>query len=341
MQAPVGIFLTDDDGNCLFVNEGWCKLAGIRAEEAQGQGWLGAIHADDRQRVSHEWHTATQDGRQFASEYRFHSPEGKITWLYGTAVALRNDAGAVTGFLGTVTDITERKEADQMKSDFVSFATHQLRTPLAGIKWLLELAKEEPGISEDMLSYIQDARESADRLIKLVNDLLDISRLERGKLAIALQAIPLGELTHSVMEELSPLVQEKGHHLTFTGTDDIPPALVDRQLMRQVILNLVSNAIKYTPAKGQIAIEIGQEAGHLRWSIRDSGIGIPKEALPRLFEKFYRADNAQTIETEGTGLGLYLVRLILEQFAGRIWCESEEGKGTSFLFVLPLPESSQ
>jgi PAS domain S-box-containing protein len=341
MQAPVGIYMTDEDGNCLFVNEGWCKLAGMGGEEAQGQGWLGAIHAEDRQRVFHEWHHATQDGRPFASEYRFHSPEGKVVWLFGSAVALRNDAGEVTGYLGTVTDITERKEADQMKSDFVSFATHQLRTPLAGIKWLLELAREEPDISEDMLSYIQDARESADRLIKLVNDLLDISRLERGKLTIVPQAIPLGELTQNVLEEVSLLVQEKGHHLTFTEADEIPPVLVDQQLMRQVILNLVSNAIKYTPPEGEIVIEIGQEGVHLRWSIRDSGIGIPKEALPRLFEKFYRADNAQTIETEGTGLGLYLVRLILEQFAGRIWCESEEGKGTTFRFVLPLPESNQ
>jgi PAS domain S-box-containing protein len=341
MQAPVGIFMTDEDGNCLFVNEGWCKMARMGAEEAQGQGWLGAIHTEDRQRVFHEWHHATQDGRPFASEYRFHSPEGKVIWLFGTAVALRNDAGQVTGYLGTVTDITERKEADQMKSDFVSFATHQLRTPLAGIKWLLELAREEPDISEDMLSYIQDARESADRLIKLVNDLLDISRLERGKLTIVPQVIPLAELTQNVLEEVSLLVQEKGHHLTFTAADEILPVLADQQLMRQVILNLVSNAIKYTPPEGEIVIEIGQEGAHLRWSIRDSGIGIPKEALPRLFEKFYRADNAQTIETEGTGLGLYLVRLILEQFTGRIWCESEEGKGTTFLFVLPLPESNQ
>jgi PAS domain S-box-containing protein len=341
MQAPVGIFLTDGDGNCLFVNEGWCRLAEMGAEEAQGQGWLGVIHAEDRQRVFHEWHRATQDGRPFASEYRFHLPDGKVIWLYGTAVALRNDAGEVTGYLGTLTDITERKEADQMKSDFVSFATHQLRTPLAGIKWLLELAREEPGVSEDLLSYIQDARESADRLIKLVNDLLDISRLERGKLTIVPQAISLGELTQNVLDEVSLLVQEKGHHLTLTVTDNLPLVLVDQQLTRQVILNLVSNAIKYTPPKGEIMIEIAQEEAHLRWSIRDSGIGIPKDGLPRLFEKFYRADNAQTIETEGTGLGLYLVRLILGQLAGCIWCESEEGKGTTFVFVLPLPESNQ
>jgi signal transduction histidine kinase len=234
-----------------------------------------------------------------------------------------------------------QQQVDQMKSDFVAFVSHQLRTPLAGIKWLLELAAEGPELAEEARTYIQDARESTDRLVQLVNDLLDVSRLERGKFALVPQEILLSELTQSVLEEVSLLVQAKGHYLTFTGADEIPPVLVDQQLMRQVILNLISNAIKYTPPKGKVVIKVGQEGAHLRWSIQDSGIGIPKAALPRLFEKFYRAENALTIETEGTGLGLHLVRLILEQFAGRIWCESEEGKGTTFHFVLPLPESNR
>jgi PAS domain S-box-containing protein len=338
MQAPVGIFSTDEDGNCLFVNECWCTMAGLNAGEAQGQGWQQALHPEDRQRVYEEWHSAIREGRQFACEYRFQSPDGKVTWLFGTAVALRDDEGEVTSYLGTMTDITERKEADQMKSDFVSFVTHQLRTPLAGIKWLLELAAEEPGISEELLSYVQDARDSADRLVKLVNDLLDISRLERGKLTMALQETRLDTLTQAIVDEVAPLIREKAHHLSWARSDAVPPVLVDQQLMRQVILNLVSNAIKYTPPEGEVTIALTQEGTHLRWSIQDSGIGIPKEAQSQLFEKFFRADNAVTIETEGTGLGLYLVRLILEQFAGHIWCESEEGKGATFCFTLPLSE---
>ena len=144
---------------------------------------------------------------------------GEAIWVYSSAVALRDDAGQITGYLGTVTNITERKQAEQMKSDFVSFATHQLRTPLAGIKWLLELAAEEGEVPPDTLSYIQDARESADRLITLVNDLLDISRLERGKLTITPQEIQLGALTQSVLEEVGPLLQEKGHRLSVTSAD--------------------------------------------------------------------------------------------------------------------------
>jgi PAS domain S-box-containing protein len=340
-HAPVGIFLTDAEGDYLFVNKRWCEIAGITPEDATGRGWAEALHREDRQRVSDEWYTAVQAGREVASEYRYQPRQGEAIWVYSSAVALRDDTGQITGYLGTVTNITERKQAEQMKSDFVSFVTHQLRTPLAGIKWLLELAAEEGEVPPETLSYIQDARESAERLITLVNDLLDISRLERGKLTITPQEIQLGALTQSVLEEVGPLIQEQGHRLSVISADSIPPVLMDQQLMRQVILNLTSNAIKYTPPNGEIAIEIGREGSHLRWSIHDSGIGIPKEALPRLFEKFYRAENALTVETEGTGLGLYLVRLILEQCAGRIWCESEEGKGTTFHFTLPLPEKDR
>jgi PAS domain S-box-containing protein len=232
-HAPVGIFLTDSEGDYLFVNKRWCEIAGITPEEATGQGWADALHSEDRQRVSDEWFTAVQAGREVASEYRYQPRRGEAIWVYSSAVALRDDAGQITGYLGTVTNITERKQAEEMKSDFVSFATHQLRTPLAGIKWLLELAAEEGEVPPDTLSYIQDARESADRLITLVNDLLDISRLERGKLTIPLQEIQLGALTQSVLEEVGPLIQEKGHRLSVTGADSVASVLMDQQLMRQ------------------------------------------------------------------------------------------------------------
>lgn len=249
--------------------------------------------------------------------------------------------GGETFYSGVLRDITERKQADQMKSDFVSFATHQLRTPLAGIKWLLELAAQETDSPEDALSYIVDAQASADRLIHLVNDLLDVSRLESGRLAITPQATRLDELTQDVLDEMGLLIREKGHQLSVHGMENLPPVVVDPQLLRQVILNLVSNAIKYTPAPGGIVIRMGETNGQVCWAIQDSGIGIPHAAQRWLFEKFYRAENVLTIETEGTGLGLYLVRLIMERFGGRVWCESEEGKGTTFLFTLPPHSETQ
>jgi PAS domain S-box-containing protein len=336
-HAPMGIFLADDRGDCLFVNEHWCELAGMTATAALRRGWIQAIHPEDRPRIVQEWYGAAESGRPFAAEYRFQDPEGRILWLDGTGGALRNNEGEITGYLGTVMDITVRKQADQQKTDFVSFTTHQLRTPLAGIKWLLELATEEGQEPTEVRSWIQDARQSADRLAQLVNDLLDISRLEQGKLTLAPEPVQLEEMTRSVLAEMTPLLQEKGHELSVTHMDAIPAVMVDPQLIRQVILNLISNAVKYTPPGGDIAVTVRRAGASVCWAVRDSGIGIPKDSQRRLFEKFYRADNVFKVETEGTGLGLYLVRLIVEQCRGRVWCQSEEGKGTTFLFTLPLP----
>jgi PAS domain S-box-containing protein len=230
----------------------------------------------------------------------------------------------------------ELKSALQMKSDFVSFATHQLRTPLAGIRWSLELAAQEGNLSEETASFIEDGRESAQRLIGMVNGLLDISRIESGKLKLAPEETNLAELTQSVLTDVSHYIEKQGHHLSVSGMEGIPAVQVDPQLFRQVILNMVSNAIKYTPSGGKIDIRMGRENGFVRWAITDSGIGIPKASQARLFEKFYRADNVYKIETEGTGLGLHLAKLIVENSGGRIWCESEENKGSTFQFTLPL-----
>lgn len=256
--------------------------------------------------------------------------------LHWDAQPGKDESGATVGLTITLHDVTEEREVSRMKSDFVSFVTHQLRTPLAGIKWLLELAAETQDTGE-LQAYIQDAREANERLVNLVNDLLDISRLESGRLAVSLQELNLGTMTESVLEELGPLIKEKGHRLSVSGVERVPPIVADPQLLRQVVINLVSNAIKYTPPPGEIALQMRPENGSVQWAIQDNGIGVPKDAQPRLFEKFYRADNVHKIETEGTGLGLYLVRLIVERFGGRIWCESEEGKGSTFLFTVPLP----
>jgi len=254
------------------------------------------------------------------------------------ATALRNQKGAPIRLIGAVSDITERKQAEQMKTDFVSFVTHQLRTPLSGVKWLLELAMEGINSPDEIRSYIQDARTSTERLIRLVNDLLDISRLERGKLQINNADIDIDDLTHDIVNELTPLITEKKQAITTQAVTDLPVLWADSQLLRQVILNLISNAMKYTPSGGKIDVRISYENTHVLWSVKDTGIGIPKADQDRLFEKFFRAGNAHAVETEGTGLGLYLVRLIVERFGGKVWCESEEGAGSTFLFTVPIPD---
>jgi two-component system phosphate regulon sensor histidine kinase PhoR len=252
---------------------------------------------------------------------------------------IKDIAGTTIGFTLTLHDVTHERQVSRMKTDFVSFVTHQLRTPLAGIKWMLELAAQSSQLTTDAGSYVDDARTAAERLIGLVNDLLDISRLESGKLTVTLQQTNLGQLTHSALDDLGALIRDKGLRLTLVGVEGAPMVMADPQLLRQVMVNLTSNALKYTPSGGDISIRIDREdARTVRWTITDSGIGIPRTALGRLFEKFYRAENVHTVETEGTGLGLYLVRLIIERLAGEVWCESEEGRGSAFIFTLPISE---
>jgi signal transduction histidine kinase len=237
-------------------------------------------------------------------------------------------------------DITERKEAERMKSDFVSFVSHQLRTPIAGMNWMLELASEAETLPPQARDYISEARESAARLSTLVNDLLDVARLESGRTMMARAAVRLDQLTRSVLREMQTVVDEKRHTVTFE-TGAAAPALGDEQMLRQVIANLLSNAIKYTADGGHIDVRLTQRKDLVEWSVSDDGMGIPRAAQPRLFEKFYRADNAVSKEAEGTGLGLHLVRLVVEHAGGQIWCESEEGQGARFTFTLPIAQQEE
>ncbi len=326
------------DGYFARVNASWSRLLGYTTTELLSQPYIDLVHREDREATASAEASLRQGDMLRAFENRFRCKDGQYRWLQWTA-APRLDEQLI---YAVAHDTTDRKllehqtqETLKMRNDFVSFVTHQLRTPLSGIKWMLELATESSD-AEEKSSYIDDARESADRLIGLVNDLLDASRLESGKLQLTVEPVGIRALTDDVLADVATLVREKHHVVTVASEPDIPDAMLDTQLIRQVILNLVSNAIKYTPAGGRIDITMGHRGRALEWSIRDSGIGISVDAQKRLFEKFFRADNAHTVDTEGTGLGLYLVRLILERLGGTIACESEEGRGTIFHVTLPI-----
>jgi PAS domain S-box-containing protein len=305
-------------------------LAGTRRE------YWELLHPEDRARVEEALKNHFETGQQFSEEYRISDGKNSYISVADRATAIRSSSGKPVRLIGAVSDITERKRAEQMKTDFISFVTHQLRTPLSGVKWMLELAMDAKGDPEEVQSFIRDACVSTERLIGLVNDLLDISRLEQGKLQMSYQSVDLAGLTRDVVNEMAPLFLEKKLEVSAEADEALPKLNADVQLLRQAILNLVSNAFKYTPAEGKIAIQLKHETDRILWLIRDNGIGIPRSDLGKLFDKFYRAGNAVSVETEGTGLGLYLVRLIVERFEGKVWCESEEGVGSTFLFTLPF-----
>jgi PAS domain S-box-containing protein len=317
------------------------KVAGVAGSflPRTRQEYWDMIHPEDRARVLGALTEHLEAGSTFSEEYRIRGEKSSYISVADRATAIRDRDGKPIKLIGAVNDITERKQSEQMRTDFVGFVTHQLRTPLSGLKWMLELAMDSTENAEEVRSCIRDARISTDRLIEMVNDLLELSRIERGRLQIMNQNIDLEQLTRGVVNEIAPLLKEKKQGISIDVDGDLPHLCADPQLLREVILNLASNALKYTPPGGAIKIRMSCGDHKAHWEIRDTGIGIPSKDLERLFEKFYRAGNAVAVETEGTGLGLYLVRLIVERLGGKVWCESEEGIGSKFQFDLPLVAS--
>lgn len=233
-------------------------------------------------------------------------------------------------------DITQMKYIDKMKTEFVSVASHQLRTPLTAIKLFTEmLINEQVGkISGDQKIYLSNVYESTERMVGLVNDLLNVTRIESGRLMINPKETEINSFMTSLISEIEPMAKAKKINIKYKISKSIPLIPLDRSLIRQVYHNLLTNAVRYTEEGGEIKIIVKVNKKDFIVAVSDSGVGIPNEVKERIFEKFFRAENAVKIATEGTGLGLYVSKMIVETAGGKVWFESSS-KGTTFFVKLP------
>jgi len=228
----------------------------------------------------------------------------------------------------------------KMKSEFVSIVSHQLKTPLSSVKWSLNLLLNgRLGVlSRKQIEYLEGVKQSTDKTIELVSDLLSVSRIEEGKIKIKQQPLRLEELVAKEIKEMRTFIKAQNVQIDFKSIEKLPQVQTDHQLIRTVIQNLLNNAVQYIGnKKGLIKIELRKKNNaFLLFSVQDNGVGIPKHQQNRVFQKFFRADNVLRYKTVGTGLGLFISKAIIESCGGKIWFKSKEDVGTTFYFTLPI-----
>jgi len=259
-----------------------------------------------------------------------------VVGILPSAEATDKDGQGVRGAIAVFHDITRLKELEKIRQDFVANVSHELRTPLTTIKGYAETLLEGALKEEVAFQFVQVIKRHADRLAKIVEDLLMLSKIESKEFHLKVENIPILDLIHDVSDFVKEAAEKKKISISQI---EIPPSLVieaDRSDLEQVFINLLDNAIKYTPEGGRVIISATEkDQGEIEFSIQDNGIGIPKEDIPRIFERFYRVDKGRSQALGGTGLGLSIVKHLVQAHSGKVWVESQPGKGSAFYFTLP------
>jgi len=245
------------------------------------------------------------------------------------------------GNLVILHDVSREKRIEKMKTEFVSVAAHQLRTPLSAIKWTLKMLLDEDlgKITEEQREFISKTYKSNERMILLINDLLNVSRIEEGRYLYKPTLNDIAPIIQFVVNNSKPQADRKKIKVQFKKTrKKVPKLLLDVEKIKLAIQNLVDNAIKYTPVKGTVTASLDVKNSDVIVAVQDNGVGIPKDQQERVFSKFFRGKNVIQMETDGSGLGLFIVQNVVQAHGGKIWFESQKGKGTTFYFSIPVKQ---
>jgi len=336
--AAVGIFTNDARGQCTYINEAGAKLCGTTPEQVLGLEWSRIIHPEDRERVTTEFFAAVQSGRNYQGEYRFLTPDQSTPWISTVVVPLKGAGGELRGFVGTLVDISEHKRLGQLKDEFISTVSHELRTPITAIRGALKLIAA--GVTGELQPktrrLIDVAHDSCERLVRLVNDILDVERIETGRLTLNIQPLSLAPLVATAEEAIRPYALGFGIRVEIENLAPRAWVQVDQDRFVQVLTNLLSNAVKFSPAGAVVKIAVSEQGGKVRLSVIDRGMGIPSAFRAKIFSKFSQADSSDSRSKIGSGLGLNIAKSIVEKLGGQIGFDSTEGAGSTFSVELPL-----
>jgi PAS domain S-box-containing protein len=349
-SSPLGIFLTGPDGRPLYVNPAAQAMIGRGAEAVVGRrAWTEAVHERDRGRVIANWKRAVEARRAFREHYRLVHSDGKVVWVTSNAAPIERD-GHLWGFVGTIEDTTARLQAQAdlrrakreaeaanlAKTEFLANMSHEIRTPMTAILGFADLMTDPAQDDRTRRSCLETIRRNGEHLLAIINDILDISRIEAGRMSVEAVACSATAIVCEVAALLEVRAKAKGISLEVAFDGPVPATIQSDPLrLRQMLTNLMGNAVKFTE-RGSVRVVLGLEGGaRLRFEIIDTGIGIGPEKLPLLFKPFTQADGSMARRFGGTGLGLSISSKLASILGGSIQVSSELGKGSTFTLRLP------
>lgn len=335
-----GVFALDMDGHVILFNKAAAEITGFASDDVLGKPYTEVLHFINESTAAVETsfieHALKGKVGSMSKHTAIVHKQGNRIPVADSAAPIIDAQGKQIGAIVVFRDVTHERQLEQAKDEFVSLVSHQLRTPLTAIRLFIEmlLADQVGKISPEQRDYLDKVNTSTQRMIQLVGDFLNTSRIELGRLKVEPVATDLAELVGSHIDEVQPLADAKKITISFKKAH-MPQVTIDPSLYGQIAHNLLTNAIRYTPEGGTIQVAVHKHDRGYQLDVSDTGIGIPKEAQAKLFQRFFRADNAIKVEGEGSGLGLYLIKKIVELSKGKIWFESEQGKGTTFHVIIP------
>ena len=344
---PQMVWSTLPDGYHDYYNQQWYHYTGVPEGSTDGDGWNDIFHPDDSARAWTAWRASLATGKVYEIQYRLRHHSGVYRWVLGRALPIRDDAGAITRWMGTCTDIDDQKRAEDelrqaalRKDEFLAMLAHELRNPLAPISSAAQLLKL-PSLDPQRVNKAGDIiLRQVRHMTDLVDDLLDVSRVTRGLVQIARQPLALADVLHSAVEQARPLMEARGHEFTVDDTSAATRVLGDYTRLVQVVVNLLNNAAKYTAPGGRIALSLTTDAGEACIMVTDNGSGIDAALLPYVFDLFIQAERTPDRAQGGLGLGLALVKRITALHDGSVHALSDGlGQGSSFMILLPLLEA--
>lgn len=354
--APVLIFVTDAQPKNTYVNKRYLDYTGLSLEDALGYKWQYAIHPDDLEPYLQKFTNAFNQRKSFNAEIRARRKNGRYGWILVTADPRYTPNGMFAGYIGTGVDITQRKEGEQTleraklhaeevnlrKSEFLAMMSHELRTPLNSIIGYASMIEHGMGgpLTERQNKYIHNVTLSGHHLLNIINDILDISKVEAGKMEISLTRFRVGPLLQEIKDIMRNISNKKNVEVDIQIAENLTIIEADLDRFKQVLINLINNAIKFNHVGGQVWVRLfkSDDGNWVIGQVIDTGIGIPQDKLDNLFSKFYQVDSSTSRPQEGTGLGLALTKELVELHGGEISVESTEGIGSTFTFTLPHHE---